>query len=402
MNSISSVVNPRAAPRGQPYPQRLRAIISRGSMERARSVIRSWEGYAPSPLVGLAGLAQQLGLGACYIKDESDRWGLRSFKALGGAYAVGEIAASLPKPLTVCCATDGNHGRSVAWGASRTGSNAVIFLHEHVNAYREQAIQRYGAKTVRVPGNYDDSVRAAADAAQRNGWVVVSDTSYAGYDGIPQLVMQGYTVLIDEALQQLPPGERLTHVVIQGGVGGLAAAVAGYLWDVVGPARPTIVIVEPERAACLLASARAGRSTPLHGSLDTIMAGLSCGEVALLAWDILLPAAQHFVAIPDARIVPTMRALASGVWGAPVVSGESGAAGVAGLELAAGDAAIRAAIGLDGSSRVLLISTEGDTDPGLYQELVGAGGDQIRRQGEPDQTYRGTGTGGELAASLPP
>lgn len=377
MDSVTAVHNRRVAPPSAPYPAQLRSIISRAAMERARDVIGNWPGYAASPLVRLPGLAQRLGVAACYLKDESRRWDLKSFKALGGAYAVAEIAAAEPGPLTVCCATDGNHGRAVAWGAQRVGARAVIYLHERVNPSREDAIRQYGAETVRVAGNYDDSVRAAAAAAAENGWVVVSDTSYPGYDEIPRLVMQGYTVLVDEILAALPRGERLTHVFLQGGVGGLAAAVTGYLWDVLGPERPAVVVVEPERAACLLASARAGRPEVVHGSLDTIMAGLSCGEVSALAWEVLATAAGYFIAIPDASIAPAMRALACGDWGTPVVSGESGAAGIAGLEAAARDAVLRAAIGLDASSRVLAINTEGDTDPGLYRELVGRSGDEV-------------------------
>ncbi|HEX2139488.1 MAG TPA: diaminopropionate ammonia-lyase [Woeseiaceae bacterium] len=392
MDRVITAHNHLAVPPSVPYPEPLRSIISRESMERARTVMADWPGYSATPLVRLPALAQGLGLGACYLKDEGARWDLKSFKALGGAYAVSEISAAARGPLTVCCATDGNHGRSVAWGARRVAARAVIYLHERVNAYREEAIRQYGAETVRVAGTYDDSVRAAAAAAAENGWVVVSDTSYPGYDEIPRLVMQGYTVLVDEVLAQLPPGERLTHVVLQGGVGGLAAAVTGYLWDVLGPARPEVVVVEPERAACLLASARAGRPEVVHGSLDTLMAGLSCGEVSALAWDILAPGARHFIAIPDERIRPVMRALASGAWGEPVVSGESGAAGVAGLEAAAADPVLRDAIGLDAGSRVLAINTEGDTDPGLYRELVGRSADDVMRthekEHEPWKPYR--------------
>lgn len=376
-------VNPTALPAEQPYPQRLRDIIGRPATAEARRVITSWPGYAPSPLIALPGMARELDLAACYIKDESTRWTLKSFKALGGAYAVGEVLKSPPASATVCCATDGNHGRAVAWGAQRLGARCVIFLHEGVSTNRELEIRHFGAQIVRVTGNYDDSVRAAAEAAHRNGWIVVSDTSYEGYrphsKDIPRLVMQGYTVLVSEALEQMPAGGRFTHVVIQGGVGGLAAAVAGHLWDLLQSARPRIMIVEPDRAACLLASARAGRPTAWPGPLDTIMAGLSCGEVSGLAWEILSQAANCFIAVPDAAAVAAMQALASGEWGTRVVSGESGAAGAAGLEAIAHDPELRAAMALDASSRVLLISTEGDTDPDLYRELVGARADEIRQ-----------------------
>lgn len=346
-------------------------VLNAAGYRRARASITAWEGYAPTPLRHLPDLARRAGIGALWLKDEAGRFGLGSFKALGGAYAVAQaVAAARARdpgvPVTVCCATDGNHGRSVAWGARRVGASCVIFVHETVSDGRVEAIAAHGAAVRRVPGTYDDAVREAAAVAAREGWIVVSDTSYPGYTEIPRDVMQGYRLMAEEALAQAPAAP--THVVVQGGVGGVAAAVSVQVRATLDPA-PALLVVEPERAACLLASAEAGAPTAVGGALDTLMAGLACGEPSLIAWQELDRAAAAFIAIPDGQAVAAMRLLA----GAGVVSGESGAAGVAGLLAAAADPAARAALGLDGSSRVLAFSTEGATDPALYRSLVGVG-----------------------------
>jgi len=383
--------NPRAAGRGIPYGPRQQAVLNRDAFAAARDEISRWPGYAPTPLTALPGLARDLGIAAVWYKDESGRFGLGSFKALGGAYAVfrllaREIAAATGETvgaadlaagryrdrvagITVTCATDGNHGRSVAWGARTFGCRCVIYIHETVSEGRRQAIAAYGAEVVRTPGNYDDSVRRAAEDAERNGWFVVSDTSYEGYVDVPRDVMQGYAVMADEAMAQLPPGVLPTHCFVQAGVGGLAAAICGHFWERWGADRPRFVVVEPEKAACLLASARAGRPTVFPGALDTIMAGLACGEVSLIAWQVLETGADAFMTIPDAAAVAAMRALAAGT--PPVVAGESGVGGLAGLMAAAADPDARRRLGLDAGSRVILFGSEGDTDAALYEELVG-------------------------------
>ena len=221
--------------------------------------------------------SRSLGLGAVLLKDESRRFGLRSFKALGGAYAVRRLIArqaGLPRDLVVTCASDGNHGRAVAWGAQRFGCRAVIYLHENVSQAREAAIAAYGAKIVRTRGNYDDSVRQSAADAARNGWFVVSDTAWPGYEDVPRDVMQGYSVMVRETMAQIAAAERPTHALVQGGVGGLAAAVLSHLWESLGAARPFVIVVEPDRADCLYRSAKAGERVTVTGALDTIMAGL--------------------------------------------------------------------------------------------------------------------------------
>jgi diaminopropionate ammonia-lyase len=362
----------------------------------ALAEITSWPGYAATPLVPLPGLAGAAGVGALAFKDESGRFGLGSFKALGGAYAVARhlirtlaaegIAATSADlaagrfadrtgPVTVTCATDGNHGRSVAWGAQRFHCRAVIYIHETVSEGRAAAIARYGAEVRRVPGTYDDAVRRAAEDAAREGWTVVSDTSYPGYTEIPRDVMQGYRVMAEEALAQWqglfpdPP----THVFTPGGVGGVAAAVAAELALFFGQgAMPRLVVVEPDRADCLLRSAEAGAPVAVPGELDTMMAGLACGEVSILAFDELLFRAHGFMAVPDEAVAPCMRLLAEGVGDdRRIVAGESAVAVLAGLILAVNDPAAARALALGADSRVLLFGTEGATDPALYERIVG-------------------------------
>jgi diaminopropionate ammonia-lyase len=366
-------------------------VLPNGGFRRAQADISAWPGFAPTPLHALPGVAQEAGIAALHLKDESGRFGLGSFKALGGAYAVaGVLAAELARrgaalsattadlfagryaadtrDITVACATDGNHGRSVAWGAQRFGAACAIFVHEGVSQGRIDAIARYGAAIHVVPGTYDDAVRAAAAEADRQGWFIVSDTSWPGYTEIPRDIMQGYRLMAEEALDQWP-GPPPTHVFIQGGVGGVAAAVSVQVRTRLDPA-PALIVVEPERAACLLASAAAGAPTPATGDLDTIMAGLACGEPSLIAWQELDRAVAAFLAIPDTAAVRAMRRLAQ----EGIVSGESGAAGLAGLLLAAEDRAARTALALGPESRVLAFSTEGATDPALYARLVGSVG----------------------------
>ena len=360
-------------------------VLPAGGFRRARTEITSWPDYAPTPLVDLPAVAASLGLGVVRAKDEAGRFGLGSFKALGGAYAVfGAVADALSKRglvgvsatalagglhraevagLTVTCATDGNHGRSVAWGAQRFGCRCVIFVHPGVSTVRRDAMAAFGADVREVPGTYDDSVREAAATAARDGWFVISDTSWPGYTEIPRDVMQGYRLMPDEALDQWT-GPPPTHAFIQAGVGGVAAAVSVHLRSRDVPA--AVIVVEPERAACLLASAEAGALTAVPGPLDTLMAGLACGEPSLLAWQELDRAAAAFMAIPDAAAVAGMRAFAA----AGVVSGESGAAGLGALLLACGEPGARAALGLEAQSRVLLFNCEGATDPALYNRLI--------------------------------
>lgn len=363
-------VNPRLD-RALDYGEDLRGILSLDGAHAAHAAIATWAGYEPTPLRELAAIADRLDIGQLLYKDEGHRFGLKSFKALGGAYAVDRLVAAKGRDgLTVACATDGNHGRSVAWGARRAGVAAVIYVHEGVSEGRADAIRGFGATVVREGRTYDDSVRSCTEAAGRNGWSIVSDTSWPGYEDVPRDVMQGYAVLAMEVAAQ---GGTPTHVFVQGGVGGLAAGVLSWRWETFGPARPILVVVEPENAACLFESARAGAVTAVGGDLDTIMAGLSCGEPSILAWRILEPGADAFMTIPDTAAADAMRLLAS----LGVVGGESGVAGLAGLIKAAGDPVLRRALKLDGTSRVLCYGTEGATDPEVYRAIVGRSAEEV-------------------------
>ena len=346
-----------------------------------------------TPLVALPALAGVLGVGTIHVKDEGQRLDLGSFKALGGAYAVIRLVleeaarhferdvgfADLDRPsvravaanMTFACATDGNHGRSVAQGSQRVGARSVIFVHGGVSDERVAAIARFGAEIVRVDGTYDETVAEAAHVAEQNGWSIVSDTSWLGYERIPGLVMQGYTAIAHEALDQLdrPP----THVFVQAGVGGIAAALAGHFAETLGGDRPTFVVVEPARAACILATARIGRVTKVDHGEPTVMAMLECYEPSLVAWRVLSRVADAFMTVEEEDAVAAMNRLARPAGGDPaIVSGESGCVGLAGLARALAEPDLRAALRLDPSSRILLVNTEGATDLGRYEQLVGA------------------------------
>jgi diaminopropionate ammonia-lyase len=354
--------------------------------------------HSPTPLHKLPGLAASLGVASIGVKDEGQRLGLRSFKALGGAYAVMRLVLeraeaaqghpvdprdlmsdrlrALSAGMTVACATDGNHGRSVAAGARLLGCQCVIFVHGGVSEARVAAIASYGARIVTVSGSYDDSVREAARQAADHGWTIVSDTSWAGYEDIPLTVMQGYTAMAGEAFDALeaPP----THVFVQAGVGGVAAAVAAHAQAVYGQAVPRLIVVEPERAACLFHSAKAGHLASAPHDEPTIMGMLECYEPSPIAWEVLAFLAAGFVTLPEEAAIEAMRRLAHSVSGDPaIVAGESGCAGLAGLIACLADAGARNALALGAQSRILLFNTEGATDPALYQRHVGAAPEEI-------------------------
>ena len=399
-DEVALFINPKAK-RPAGWSTRQDAVLSQEGFRQAEAVIHHWPGYSSTPLLNLSGLAKAMGVDRVWYKDEAKRFDLKSFKALGGAYAVAQLilreAAKQPWPvpvsspllfageyrkianeLTVSTATDGNHGRSVAWGAKLFGCKAVIYIHATVSEGRKQAIEAYGAEVRRVEGNYDDSVRQCAADAEQHGWTVISDTSYPGYTEIPKDVMQGYGVMAAEAIAQLPADEHPTHVFVQGGVGGMAAAVAAHLawrWE---HRRPMMIMVEPINAACLLASAKARQPTAIEGDLDTIMAGLSCGEPSLLAWDVLEEATDAFMTIPDHAAKATMRLLADRDGGDPaLVAGESAVAGLAGAIAITAIENYRIKLGLDQTSRILVFGTEGATDPEVYQEIVGRSEDDV-------------------------
>ena len=359
-------------------------ILPTAGFRRAKAAITSWPGYTPTPLRPLPGIAVA---GELWIKDESGRFGLGSFKALGAAYAVANLLtaelarrgvapsataadlasaryADATQTITVSCATDGNHGRAVAWGAERFCCRCVIFVHEAVSPGRVDAIARFGAAVLRVPGTYDDAVRQANRQARENSWFVVSDTSYPGYTEVPRDVMQGYRLMVDEAADQWT-GPPPTHVFIQAGVGGAAASVAVQIRARFDPA-PLLIVVEPSNAACLLASARAGSPTAVHGGLETIMAGLACGVPSLLAWQELERATFAFMSIADEAAADCLRMLAK----QGIAIGESGVAGLAGFLSAAADSEARKKLRLGDASRILVFGTEGVTDREVYEKIL--------------------------------
>jgi diaminopropionate ammonia-lyase len=351
------------------------------------------DNHAETPLQALPGLAAELGIGAIHVKDEGFRLGLGSFKALGGSYAVirlvleeasrrlgravdvGELhdpaVRAVAAGMTVTCATDGNHGRSVAQGAQLVGARSVIFIHGGVSERRAAAIAAFGAEIVRVAGTYDDSVAKSAAVATEKGWTVVSDTSWPGYERIPGLVMQGYTAIVREALRRLPAPP--THVFVQAGVGGIAAALAGHLALVLGDKRPFFTVVDPARAACVYESAKAGHVVKIPHGEPTVMAMLECYVPSLVAWRVLSHAADAFMTVDEEDAIGVMNRLARPEGNDPaIVAGESGGVGLAGLIRAAADPDVRARLGLGAQSRVLVVNTEGATDPARYAELVRA------------------------------
>ena len=380
--------------RGRPCPQPVREILSREERHRASEAIRHWEGHRTTALRSLTHIASEIGIAELHYKDESTRFEPRSFKSLGGAYAVQsllarEIQRMLRRPvtledvrlrrhpeaaraITVATATDGNHGRSVAWGARRFGCDGVVFMHEKVSRGRQEAVEAHGARVVRVKGNYDDSVRVAAATASARGWFVVSDTAWPGYEEVPRTVMAGYAVMAAEAREQWPAASPPSHVFLQGGVGGMAAAVCVDLWEGYGANRPRLIVVEPESAACLLESVAFGDRVEVRVRTETLMAGLSCGAVSSLAWPVIDQGIDDVLTVGDEMVGPLVERLEreSGI-----EAGESAVAGLAGLMGAMADPELAGRLGLSDRSRVLLFGTEGATDPVIHRRLV----EQVRR-----------------------
>lgn len=377
---------------GKPLTAEDAETLGIAASAKVETYLSGRQGHAWTPLWALQDLAAELGVGSIHVKDEAYRLGLSSFKALGGAYAVARLVLeeasrrlgrvvdvselqapavrAIASTMIFACATDGNHGRSVAQGAQLLGARSKIVIHAGVSDERAAAIARFGADVIRVSGNYDDSVARASQLAEAEGWTIVSDTSWPGYERIPGLVMQGYTALVREALLQLPAPP--THVFVQAGVGGIAAAVFAHLSIELGDRRPTFVVVDPSKSACLFESAKAGRAVKIAHGEPTVMAMLECYEPSLVAWRILSRVADGFMTVEDEDAIAVMNRLARGTGrDRPIVAGESGGVGLAGLIKALEDGGAARQLGLDGGSRVLVINTEGATDPARYAELVG-------------------------------
>jgi diaminopropionate ammonia-lyase len=395
----SFVTNPNAS-KALSFVEGAESSLSAQGMNFARQSVSQWDGYEVTPLTPLPGLANALGVASVHYKDEGGRFGLGSFKSLGGAYAVYQLLSRMitaatgiqditpedlksgvysehVKGITVASATDGNHGRSVAWGARQFGCNCVIYIHAEVSHGRLVALENQVAKVVRVDGNYDESVHFCAEQSDANGWYVVSDTSYKGYKEVPTNVMEGYSVLASEIIDQMNPTPP-THVFVQGGVGGLAAAVNAAFWQAWEAERPLFYVVEPDLAACIYRSVEAQAPTNVEVATETIMAGLSCGEISLVAWDILSRGADGVMIIPDSFVGPAMRLLAEAATGdTPIVAGESAVAGLAGLISARGSESLSRDLHQDENSRVVVIGSEGATDVEIYRKIVGDLADKL-------------------------
>ncbi|MEL6520865.1 MAG: diaminopropionate ammonia-lyase [Pseudomonadota bacterium] len=365
--------------------------LSRTRFDEAEAEITAWEGYKPTPIFDLTGLANILGLKAVYYKHEGPRFGLGSFKALGGAYAVlrsiqrelsnaegrkitveeirnGHFASQISE-MTIISATDGNHGRSVAWGAQRFGAKCRIYVHAEVSAFRADAMRKLGAEVIRVNGDYDATVAQTRVDAEEFGWIIVSDTSWPGYCLPPLDVMAGYGVMAREIVRKLP--EPPTHVFLQGGVGGLAASVIAAFHQEWGKAAPLSIVVEPELAPCLFASAKAGAPTSVKIEEETLMAGLSCGEPSQIAWKILENSVHGFMTISETLVAPAVQMLANGQSeGCRIEVGESAVAGLIGLICGATCPSLRDEMKLHSESRVMIIGSEGVTDPSLFQAIM--------------------------------
>lgn len=353
---------------------------------------RSLPGYRPTPLVSLPALAGYLGIKALFVKDENLRFDLKAFKVLGASYAMakclGEVIGlgddeltyqnimaqkSKYEHLTFVTATDGNHGRAVAWAAGLFGCRAVVYLPKGSSAVRLEAIRHYGAKASITGMNFDDTVIHASQKARENGWTLLQDTSWEGYENVPRHIMQGYSTLITESLGrgQMPLP---THVFVQAGVGSFAAAMLASLTNLSHGAAPKFIVVEPEGAPCLFESVKKRERVRIEGDLATIMAGLSCGEPSLMGWEILKSGASAFLMCADQVARRGMKVLGNPLAGDPcIVSGESGAVTLGALFEVMTDKANRKTrkdLDLTSDSSVLLFSTEGDTDPEVYRDLV--------------------------------
>lgn len=365
----------------------------------ARHFHRQIPGFRMTPLVALPRLAELLGVGGIYVKNEAERLALRSFKVMGGSYAVYRLLQELLhkegedlsfeyltsdechaklEGTVLCSATDGNHGRGLAWACQQLRLPCKIYVHRETSQPRIDAIAKYGAQVTVVQGNYDDAVRKAAEDAQANGWYVVSDTSWPGYEKIPTWIMQGYTSMLLEVQEQFAGLGIIkpTHVFVQAGVGAMAASVVGFYSALFPEDPPIFVVVEPDKAACIYESIAAGdgKCHSVKGDLDTIMAGLACGDPSPLAFEILRDNADIFLAVPDNVAARGMRILGMPLHGDPmVVSGESGAVPLGTLFALCTDSInqdLKDALKLDKDSQVFMVNTEGNTDPIEFRRIL--------------------------------
>jgi len=343
-------------------------ILTEEDIDEAYKIISDWENYIPTPLLLLDKLSTELKLKRIFYKDESKRFHLKSFKALGGSYAVEKITKG-NKEIVISTATAGNHGRSVAWGSKKLGLKCKIFISEYVSEARAEAMRGFGADVIRVKGNYEDSLNECIKQSNQNNWQIVQDVAWKNYMLVPKLTMAGYSVMMKEISEQVN-NQKISHIILQAGVGGMAAAmVAGlarYLNHV-----PQIIIVEPDSAACVLASINTGKIEKISIEKESIMGGMSCGEVSLVPWQILKKSVNYCVTVSDDYISKTIKYLANcELSHEKIIGGECSTPGIISLIGLCNDAKIRKKINLNEDSNVLLFGCEGDADEELYQKLL--------------------------------
>ncbi len=343
-------------------------ILSPEDIDAAYETISSWKNYSPTPLILLNKLNKKLKFNKIFYKDESKRFHLKSFKALGGAYAVEKIIKGNDKKV-ISTATAGNHGRSVAWGSQKNSLDCKIFISEFVSESRAQVMRNFGADVIRVKGNYEDSLNECIEQSNKNNWQIVQDVAWEDYKLVPKLTMAGYSVMMKEISEQIKK-EKISHVILQAGVGGMAAAmvagIARYL-DYI----PKIIIVEPESAACVLESIKTNRIEKISIEKESIMGGMSCGEVSLIPWEILKNSVHFCVTVSDDYISKTVKNLANKEFSdEKIIGGECSTPGITSLIGLSNDHEIKKKINLNESSNVLLFGCEGDADEELYQKLL--------------------------------
>ena len=342
--------------------------ITKEQIDEAYLTISEWDSYRPTPLLLLNKLSKELNLNKIYYKDESKRFDLKSFKALGGAYAVEKVTKG-NKDITVSTATAGNHGRSVAWGAKRLGLKCKIFISEYVSDARGKAMELLGADVVKVKGNYEQSLIECIKQSTENNWQIVQDVAWKDYMLVPTLTMAGYSVMMKEIVDQIN-NEKITHIFLQAGVGGMAGAmVAGaarYLENV-----PIMVVVEPDSAACVMESIKSGTIKKINIQRESLMGGMSCGEPSLVPWKILKKSVNNCISLPDDDIGKTMKLCANASFGDDnIIAGENSAPGIISLIASCNDENIKNKLNLNFNSNILLIGCEGDTDQEMYKKLL--------------------------------
>ena len=343
-------------------------ILSSDDIDEAYKVISNWDNYSPTPLISLNKLNNKLKLNKIFYKDESKRFHLKSFKALGGAYAVEKIIKGNDKKV-ISTATAGNHGRSVAWGSQKNNLECKIFISEFVSESRAQVIRSFGADVIRIKGNYEDSLNECIKQSKKNNWQIVQDVAWKDYKLVPKLTMAGYSVMMKEVSEQIT-NEKISHIILQAGVGGMAAAmvagIARYLDHI-----PQIIVVEPDSAACVLESIKKGKIEKISIEKESIMGGMSCGEVSLVPWEILKNSVHFCVTVPDDYISKTVKYLANKEFSEEkIIGGECSTPGIASLIGLSNDHETRKKISLNENSNVLLFGCEGDADEELYQKLL--------------------------------